>query len=325
MEDVFPASVAQPIITTDIERATMALRAGWPVAIPTETVYGLAADASNAEAVQRVFALKQRPSTNPLIVHLVEEGQVTEWAHTVTSLAKELMQRFWPGPLTLVLPAKPHVSRIITAGQDTVALRMPAHPIAQKVLTCFGRGLVAPSANRYMSISPTCAQHVVQQFPNTPLWVLDGGECEIGLESTIISVLPGEAPQLLRAGMIPHSQIESALGTRVIGSSKQSLRVPGQALRHYAPNTPCWCFEDITEDYLADSQIAWLWCGEQKTTAGPSLNLGSDPYVYARGFYAALYRLDHLGKKRLFIKCPPKQKAWAAIVDRMKRASHPLA
>lgn len=325
MKPVLLHSVSYPIVTTDIERVVMELCTGRPVAIPTETVYGLAADASNDEAVERVFALKQRPSTNPLIVHVVEETQVAEWAHAVTSRAQALMQRFWPGPLTLVLPARPHVSRIITAGQDTVALRMPAHPMAQQLLARFGRGLVAPSANLYMSISPTSAQHVAQQFANTSLTVLDGGECEIGLESTIISVLPGEAPQLLRAGMIPLSQIETVLKTRVITPTKQVLRVPGQALRHYAPNTPCWCFEEIAEEYLADSQNAWLWCGEQKLTAGPSLNLGADPYNYARGFYAALYQLDRLGKQQLFIRCPPKQKAWAAIHDRMRRASRPLA
>ncbi|MDP3366771.1 MAG: L-threonylcarbamoyladenylate synthase, partial [Pseudomonas sp.] len=204
--------------------------------MPTETVYGLAADARQDAAIQQVFALKGRPSSNPLIVHLQRAEQVVEWAAEVSPAAQRLMHACWPGPLTLVLPAREEVSRSVTAGQDSVALRVPAHPKAQALLAAFGGGLVAPSANRYMSISPTSAAHVAQQFADSDLWILDGGACPVGLESSIVSLLPGDSPRLLRRGMLGQLQLEAVLGEPLEGKDG-GVRVPGQHHRHYAPST----------------------------------------------------------------------------------------
>ena len=190
--------------------------AGELLALPTETVYGLAANARDDQAVAKVFALKGRPASNPLIIHLASAEQAQDWAREIPAAARQLMDAFWPGPLTLVLPAHAHVSRTITAGQDSVALRVPAHPLALDVLRRFGGGLVAPSANRYMSISPTCAEHVAQQFADSDLLILDGGASAVGLESTIVSLLENDPPRLLREGMLSAAQIEAVLGAPLL-------------------------------------------------------------------------------------------------------------
>ncbi|WPC04219.1 L-threonylcarbamoyladenylate synthase [Pseudomonas benzenivorans] len=313
-----------PEFTTDLDLACAHLRAGQLLALPTETVYGLAADARNAEAVARVFALKGRPSSNPLIVHLAEASQAADWAASIGPDAQRLMARFWPGPLTLVLPAADWVPRSITAGQDSVALRVPAHPLARRLLERFAGALVAPSANRYMSISPTCSAHVAQQFAETDLLILEGGECRVGLESTIVSLLPGQAPRLLREGMLAAGEIEALLGQPLNRGSEGAVRAPGQHHRHYAPGTPSWRFRQLPQEALDDPACGWLWCGQARPSAGPALDLGADPADYAQGLYAALYRLDALGLQRLLIQSPPADEAWAAVSDRLARASTPL-
>ncbi len=313
-----------PTLTADIDLACNRLRAGELLALPTETVYGLAADARNDAAVAKVFALKGRPSSNPLIVHLAEAAQATDWAAEIPPAARRLMAAFWPGPLTLVLPARDDISRAVTAGQDSVALRVPAHPLARELLQRFGGGLVAPSANRYMSISPTSPAHVRQQFEDSDLLILDGGPCAVGLESTIVGLLPGEPPRLLREGMLSASQIEAVLGEPLARGEAGELRVPGQHHRHYAPGTPTQRFQQAPSSALQDSRCAWLWCGDAQPSAGPALNLGNDPERYAQGLYAALYELDNLGLDRLLIQTPPEGEAWAAVHDRLARASRPL-
>jgi len=311
-----------PFITTDIAHCASRLAQGQLVAIPTETVYGLAADARNPAAVQRVFDLKGRPSTNPLIVHLHDMNHVDEWASQVPDAAQRLMHACWPGPLTLVLPARASVSRSVTAGQDSVALRVPAHPVALALLKAFAGGLVAPSANRYMSISPTTASHVAQQFARSDLHILDGGPCQVGLESTIVSLLPGEAPRLLREGMLGVGDLEQILGCELLIGSPGNLRVPGQHLRHYAPGTPASGFKQLNRDALNNPLHGWLWCEKPVPSAGPAIELGDDPQQYAAGLYAALYKLDGLGLNHLHIQLPPPGPAWAAIHDRLARACH---
>jgi L-threonylcarbamoyladenylate synthase len=313
-----------PQLTTCPELACARLQSGELLALPTETVYGLAADAHNENAVARVFALKGRPASNPLIIHLADAAQAGEWARDIPPAAQQLMEAFWPGPLTLVLPAREHVSRMVTAGQDSVALRVPAHPLALDVLRRFGGGLVAPSANRYMSISPTCAAHVEQQFADSDLLILDGGACGVGLESTIVSLLPDDLPRLLREGMLSAAQIEAVLGTPLLYGAGSALRVPGQHRKHYAPSTPCWRFARIPVDALEDPHCAWLWCGEGPASAGPAIHLSSQPRIYARGLYAALYQLDKLGLQRLLIQTPTDTSDWAAVQDRLTRASQLL-
>ncbi len=313
-----------PTFTTDLDLACARLKAGELLALPTETVYGLAADARNDAAVAKVFTLKGRPSSNPLIVHLAHAAQAGDWVAEVPAAAQRLMEAFWPGPLTLVLPARADVSRAVTAGQNSVALRVPAHPLARALLERFGGGLVAPSANRYMSISPTSPAHVGQQFADSDLLILDGGPCAVGLESTIVGLLPGEPPRLLREGMLTASQIETVLGEPLARGEAGELRVPGQHHRHYAPGTPTQRFQQVPTAALKDPRCAWLWCGESQPSAGPALNLGDNPEGYAQGLYAALYELDNLGLDRLLIQTPPPGEAWAAVHDRLARASRPL-
>jgi L-threonylcarbamoyladenylate synthase len=313
-----------PQLTTCPEHACARLQSGELLALPTETVYGLAADARNEQAVARVFALKGRPSSNPLIVHLANPAQALDWASSVPAAAQRLMDAFWPGPLTLVLPARADVSRTITAGQDSVALRVPAHPLALEVLRRFGGGLVAPSANRYMSISPTCAAHVAQQFADSDLLILDGGDCAVGLESSIVSLLPDDLPRLLRQGMLSAEEIERVLGTSLLRGAASTVRVPGQHRQHYAPATPSWRFAQIPLAALEDPHCGWLWCGAGPATAGPAIQLGNEPHAYARGLYAALYQLDNLGLQRLLIQLPPDAPDWAAAQDRLARASRLL-
>jgi L-threonylcarbamoyladenylate synthase len=309
-----------PLVTADVQRCAERLRSGELVAIPTETVYGLAADARQDAAVQKVFALKQRPSSNPLIVHLAHPDQVTDWAEDIPPLAYRLMDAFWPGPLTLVLRARPEVLPSVTAGQDSVALRVPAHPEARALLNAFGGALVAPSANRYMSISPTTADHVVQQFPDSDLWVLDGGPCQVGLESSIVSLLPGDQPRLLRSGMLSSETLERVLGCSLLPAGNSEVRVPGQHLRHYAPGTPASSFRQACPAALADPDSGWIWCGSAQPASGPAIDLGADPQAYAAGLYAALYQLDDLGLKHIHIELPPNENAWAAVRDRLARA-----
>ncbi|MCJ8169512.1 L-threonylcarbamoyladenylate synthase [Atopomonas sediminilitoris] len=309
-----------PQITTDIACAVARLRAGELLGLPTETVYGLAADARNPAAVAQVFALKGRPASNPLIVHVTGREQVDDWAASVPEAAEKLIAAFWPGPLTLVLPAKDSVSPVITAGQASVALRAPAHPSAQAVLAAFAGALVAPSANRYMSISPTCAAHVAQQFADADLLIVDGGACQVGLESTIVSLLD-DTPRLLRSGTLDPAAIEHVLGQPLARGAAGSVRVPGQHVKHYAPNTPAFSVANVPVAAQADPRCGWLLLRPRDDIAGTVHALGNEPIAYARGLYAALYALDNAGLERIYIELPPRSEAWTAVHDRLSRAS----
>ncbi|QYK04618.1 L-threonylcarbamoyladenylate synthase [Shewanella zhangzhouensis] len=312
-------------ITDQISLAVAALNRGELVAMPTETVYGLAADAGNEDAVAKVFALKGRPATNPLIVHVADSHWVRDWAAEVSTCAEALMTAFWPGPLTLVLPAKAEVSRAVTAGQDTVALRMPAHPQALALLTDFGRALVAPSANKYMSISPTSSDHVARQFADDELLILEGGNCKVGLESTIVALLPGDAPRLLRPGMVSVASIEAVLGRPVVQQSG-GVVAPGQHHKHYSPGLPCYRYgaeSDVSHLHQA-SDIGWIFCGNAVPVAGKAIELGADPDSYAQGLYDALYQLDHETLSAIYIAEPPHNADWQAVQNRLERAARPL-
>jgi L-threonylcarbamoyladenylate synthase len=316
-----------PTITADPELAAERLRAGGLVAIPTETVYGLAADARNPDAIAQVYALKGRPASNPLIVHVADAAWLSDWVVEVPRAARDLVAAFWPGPLTLVLTARADVPRSVTADQDTVALRQPDHPLCLTLLRRFGRAVVAPSANRYMSISPTTAEHVADQFPDSDLLILDGGPCRVGVESTIVSLLPDEPPRLLRPGMIGRSAIEQVLGAELATdahlAAHTAIRVPGQHERHYAPGTPAWRFTSANAAARTNPRIGWLLCGSAQEAAGTVLDLGRDPEGYARRFYAALYRLDHGDLDGILVEVPPDDERWRAIRDRIMRATRP--
>jgi L-threonylcarbamoyladenylate synthase len=221
----------------ELDTAVQALRAGDVVAFPTETVYGLGANAQHPAALLKIFALKGRPTTHPLIVHLDSQRFLHRWAREVPVAAERLAARFWPGPLTLVLPRADKVLDLVTGGQDSIAVRVPAHPMAQQLLTAFGGGIAAPSANRYGHVSPTRAEHVREEFGEAVRVVLDGGECKVGLESTIVACLDG-AVRLLRPGAITLSQLRREVGEVSGGPAADSPRAPGSSLAHYAPATP---------------------------------------------------------------------------------------
>src|SRR3982751_3979161 len=211
----------------ELENAVTALRDGELVAFPTETVYGLGANAQNPAAVRRIFELKERPADHPVIVHLDNPKYLHRWARDVPENARKLAARFWPGPLTMVLSRSESVHDVVTGGQDTVAIRVPSHPMAQQLLTAFGGGIAAPSANRYGRLSPTRAEHVRDELGDSVNTILDGGETQIGLESTIIT-FEGASVRLLRPGAVTAGQIRTVIGDELlIGANTESPRVPG--------------------------------------------------------------------------------------------------
>src|SRR5262250_2926671 len=218
----------------EIETAVQALRNGELVAFPTETVYGLGANAQNPAAVRKIFEVKGRPANHPVIVHLDSPRYLHRWVREVPELANRLAEAFWPGALTMVMPRAPHVHELITCGQDTIAIRVPQHPMAQQLLTAFGGGIAAPSANRYGRLSPTRAEHVREELGDAPRVILDGGECHLGLESTIVSFEAGSV-RLLRPGSITAAQLKKVVDELLIGVDAASPRVPGSPPTHYAP------------------------------------------------------------------------------------------
>jgi L-threonylcarbamoyladenylate synthase len=314
-----------------IAHAVAILRAGGLVAFPTETVYGLGADASNADAVKKVFAAKCRPHDHPLIVHIASAAQLADWARDIPPTAHALAKKFWPGPLTLILKRAPGVSDSVTGGQDTVALRVPSHPLAQALLQAFcnaGGGVVGPSANRFGHVSATTADHVRQEFGNTVDVVLDGGACAVGIESTIVDC-SGAKPAMLRPGWITAAQIESALGATLAVPDAASPRAPGMLAKHYAPKTPLMLVEGDLIDELARSfarqgkRVAVLARNARQPliekllwTAAPAA-----PAAYAHDLYATLRDLDAAGCDVMLVEQPPLAMEWAAIHDRLQRAA----
>lgn len=312
----------------EIERAVAVLRAGGLVAFPTETVYGLGADASNSDAVDKVFAAKGRPHDHPLIVHLADAAQLARWAHAVPDAAHVLARRFWPGPLTLILKRAAGVSDRITGGQDTIALRVPSHPVAQALLRSFGGGIAAPSANRFGRVSATTAEHVRSELGAAVDCVLDGGPADLGIESTIVD-LSGPYPVLLRPGMITALRVEEALGQAVRQPDAASPRAPGTLVRHYAPRTPLL----VTEaDLLLELAASLARQGERVAVLARSASrpllpglhwiaAPTDEQGYAHDLYANLRQLDEAKCDTILIEAPPLTPEWDAIRDRLTRAA----
>lgn len=313
------------MITTELTLALQQLRAGEVVAIPTETVYGLAACVSKPAAVLKVFSLKQRPLSHPLIVHVAKDMPLLHWVDEISPVARALMARFWPGPLTLIFPTSPQkVSPVITGGQPTVAIRCPAHPVAQALLAELGETVVAPSANPFGSLSPTTAMHVQQGFAKEDLLILDGGRCEIGMESTIVAVV-GEQCQVLRAGAISEAALRD-VSPVVAASSSSSVRVSGQLKQHYQPRTPLYVYEtaaELSDAYQRAPPPAFVVAFEALTNV-PSTHLyrlSTDPVQAMYELYYQLHRLDHQGAKALLVQLPPLGDAWDSVRDRLMRGS----
>ena len=312
----------------EIEQAVAVLRAGGLVAFPTETVYGLGADASNPDAVGKIFAAKGRPHHHPLIVHVADAVQLANWAREIPEAARKLARKFWPGPLTLILKRSPRVSDLVTGGQDTVALRVPSHPVAQVLLRRFGGGVAAPSANRFGRVSATTAEHVRREFGGTVDCVLDGGAADVGIESTIVD-LAGVQPTLLRPGWITAQQLEGVLGAPLAAPDSRSPRAPGTLAAHYAPQTPLILAEGNLLVELAGSltrqgkRVAVLAYSALQPLL-PELTwiaAPQDASGYAHDLYANLRRLDETGCDAILVEKAPQDAAWAAINDRLTRAA----
>ncbi|MGE0029637.1 MAG: L-threonylcarbamoyladenylate synthase [Steroidobacteraceae bacterium] len=310
-----------------IEEAVQRLNAGELVAFPTETVYGLGADAANPAAVARIFAAKGRPPSHPLIVHVSGLAAAREWTASMPAAAQRLAEAFWPGPLTLVLPKASHVLSAVTGGEPSVALRAPAHPVARALLAAFGRGIAAPSANRYGRISPTRAADVWEELGDRVALVLDGGQCEVGLESTIVACLGGRVT-LLRPGAISRSQVADIVGT-VADPDGPAPRAPGRQRSHYAPRTPLVIVAgaalrgEVDRALATDDRVAVL-----AQCAAPFASehlvwrqLPQQPAGYGRSLYATLRQLDRAGAARILVEAVPADESWAAIADRLARAA----
>ncbi len=305
-----------------IAEAAAALRAGEVVAFPTETVYGLGADARNPAAVRRIYALKGRPPGHPLIVHLATAAALDDWASAVPPVARRLAERFWPGPLTLVLPRGPGVPDEVTGGQASVGVRVPSHPVAQALLAEFGGGVAAPSANRYGRVSPTRAAHVREEFGDEVRRVLDGGDCAVGLESTIVSCL-GDVPLLLRPGRVSLGELEAVAGPVRRAAAGEGPRAPGTTRSHYAPATPVRLVDAAALATLQDARVAVLARRPAPPTFGGVawLDAGATPEGYAHDLYANLRHLDRAGASAILVEAPPASAAWEAIRDRLQRAA----
>ncbi|BBF85305.1 TsaC protein [Aquitalea magnusonii] len=313
----------------DIRRAAALLGQGQLVALPTETVYGLAASAQNPDAIRRVFSAKGRPADHPLIVHLPDLSHLQHWVSQIPPQARQLAAAFWPGPLTMVLPAAPTVSRLITGGQDTVAVRWPAHPLFQAVLDQLGHAVVAPSANPFGHISPSCASHVLRQMAGRIEAVLDGGDCRFGVESTIID-LSGPAARILRPGSISAAQLAQVLPLAQ-AQHGHAPRVPGALASHYAPRLPCHRFESAERARLPAGiwaeKLAFIGMAGYPAPPQPpacSFLLPADAAAYASQLYAVLHQAEASGCSRILIELPPDTPDWLHIRDRLLRASSPI-
>ena len=346
-----------PLIAADYVRAAELLRAGGLIGLPTETVYGLAADASNPAAIAKMFAAKGRPADHPVIVHLADAEQIREWAIEIPAAAWTLAKKFWPGPMTLILKRAPHVLDAVTGGQDTVGLRVPSHPVAQAVLKQFAKaavedetshqqtrkpaGIAAPSANKFGRVSPTTAQHVKDEFGDAIDLVLDGGACDVGIESTIIDLSAG-APRILRPGVITEYAVRAALGEDIRHSTGKEPRPPtvsalpvtaisiaprvsGSLDAHYAPRTRAQIASGAQLAGVlmqhAGKRIAVLSFSPARTPGTLHWLAPRTPKVYAHNLYATLRAMDVSACELILIEAPPEGGEWDGINDRLKRAA----
>ena len=313
-----------------LARAVALLRAGELVALPTETVYGLGADASNPTAAEKIFAAKGRPADHPLIVHLADAEALTDWAREIPKEAIALARAFWPGPLTLILKKEADVPDVVTGGQDTVGLRVPDHPVALALLRAFGGGIAAPSANRFGRISPTTAQHVLDELGEQVAMILDGGACNVGIESTILDLSRG-TPTILRPGEIGPDAIAAVIGRRpamrapATAPAGDTPRVSGSLAAHYAPRTPLTLVtSEALDSALAAAGPDAAVIARRAASAAPHrvwIQAPDSAAGFAHDLYANLRALDALGASEILVEAPPAEAGWEAVVDRLGRAA----
>jgi len=307
----------------DLDEAVTLLKNGEVVAVPTETVYGLAADAKNSEAITKIFISKGRPSEHPLIVHVDTLARVSDWAENISEDAKTLAKHFWPGPLTMIFSKKNSVPAIITGGLPTVAVRIPNHPIALEIIKKLGNGIVAPSANAHKKTSPTQPEHVLKTLAGKIAAIVDGGSCSIGIESTIIN-MSQQVPVILRPGAITKEMIEKVLGITVQNPLKHNEKVSGNMEFHYQPEKPLYLMTrdeiekiSLTKDGLAIMHYSNL---VQKNHA-TYYRMPTDKILYAQALYTTLHTIDSTDVKRIIVEKPPFLSKWSDINDRLIKAS----
>jgi L-threonylcarbamoyladenylate synthase len=313
-----------------IKAAARLLEAGSLVAFPTETVYGLGADAENPQAVAAIYAAKGRPSNHPVIVHLAPEADLSYWAAGIPEHAEKLIAAFWPGPLTLILKRAAHIPAAVSGGQDSIGLRCPSHPVAQALLREFKGGhggVAAPSANKFGHVSPTTAQHVRDEFGDELSCILDGGQSEVGIESTIVDLSRGGVA-LLRPGGIGADRIEAVLGIKPTAPDAAAPRVSGALDSHYAPATPVVVVE---AERLVDAVGKLCAAGKRVVTIQRQGTLVPGvltarmmpvlPEGYAHDLYAALRDMDHAGGDVILVEALPEIQGWAGVNDRLRRAA----
>jgi len=309
-------------VSDEVRRAAEILRRGGLVAFPTETVYGLGADASNAQAVARLYRVKGRPADHPVIIHFSSPENAFEWGREIPDAARKLAARFWPGPLTLILKRSALAKDFVTGGQDSVGLRVPSHPISQELLSFFGNGVAAPSANRFGRVSPTTAAHVRTDLGNEVDLVLEGGESDVGIESTIVD-FSGGVPTLLRPGHISGKDLAETLGMEVLEKSAASPRHSGGLEKHYAPRTPARLVatHDLEKEITRlETKVAVLAFSRPDERVDFWLRMPREPQGYAQRLYAALRELDTAECERILVEAPPQAPEWAAVRDRLRRA-----
>lgn len=311
----------------DLEAAVALLRAGGIVAIPTETVYGLAADATNSRAVAAVFAAKQRPADHPLIVHIADLDRMSDWAVAIPAEAHMLASAFWPGPLTLLLHKAPGVTPLVTGGLETIGLRVPRQPLLLRLLRSSGLALAAPSANPYKQLSPTSAAQVLAKLDGRIDAVLDGGECDIGLESTIVD-LTGEEIRVLRSGPITAAQISAVLNKPVMTPEEHRVAVPGNIAQHYQPATPLHLVsrnEMLAKMKSATGSEAFVVLADFPVASiqdqSAVVIMPETKSAFARLLYKTLHELDHRNLRNIWFELPPQSEDWLDVNDRLRRAS----
>lgn len=327
--EVLPLDPANPDKGV-LGRAASVLRGGGLIAFPTETVYGLGANAKDAAAVARIFEAKGRPATNPVIVHVAEADEILNVGENLSETGKILAQRFWPGPLTLVLPKRADIPPIVTANGPTVAVRCPSHPIARELIRAAGVPVAAPSANRSTELSPTRAEHVLASLNGRIDMILDGGPCPGGLESTVVDVT-GPRPRVLRHGLIDVPMLEAVIGHVEVASESEGVaRSPGQMAKHYSPRTK---LRLVTGPELMEELLRATHAGLKVGTmlfhgralvpgTGPHISLPNEPAAASALLYDTLFRLDRAGVDVILVEPPPDEPAWAAVRDRLTRATH---
>lgn len=315
------------LLPSQIDEAALFLKRGELVALPTETVYGLAADAKNEEAILKIFTAKDRPLEHPLILHLASFGQVDDWVEDYPSVAKKLADHFWPGPLTMIFRKKNHVSNLITGGLNTVAIRFPNHTLTKKVIEKLGNGIVAPSANKHKRISPTSVAHVLKTLDGEIAAVLDGGKCSVGLESTILDMTKN-VPVILRCGSITPSMLEEILKIRPKTPLMHSEKVSGNMIDHYKPKAPLFILStfEIESLLLKETNVAVVYYSNiLKNQNIDYYQMPSKKIDYAKMLYETLHQIDSTSIDKIFVEMPPKLEEWYDVYDRLQKAAFKMS